>query len=70
MRYVVSLSHTHEQRKQRIVFILKYCRKAVFGRIRWELGGVLRWLANQEQTVKEDERRMPDYRSVVIPNAQ
>jgi len=45
MRQVGILSHSRWECKYHVVFIPKYRKKVIFGRIRTELGEVLRRLA-------------------------
>ena len=66
MRRVNSLSHTRWECKYHIVFIPKYRRKAIFGQIRQELGGVFRKLAEQKECVIEEGHIMPDHVHMMI----
>ena len=56
-----SLSHTKWQCKYHIVFIPKYRRRALFGVVRRELGGVFRRLAEQKECDIEEGHIMPDH---------
>jgi len=49
-----SLQHTKWECKYHIVFIPKYRRKALYGRLRTELGEVLRTLARQRESEIEE----------------
>jgi putative transposase len=61
-----SLSHTKWECKYHIVFIPKYRRKAIFGRIRKYLGEVLRKLAEQRESRIEEGHLMPDHVHMMI----
>ena len=54
MRSIESLSHTRWECKYHVVFIPKYRKKAIFGRIRRELGAVFRRLAEQKESRIEE----------------
>ena len=61
MTQVNSLNHTRWECKYHIVFIPKYRRKVLFGRIRRELGEVFHRLARQKESVIEEGHLMPDH---------
>ena len=61
-----SLSHTKWQCKYHIVFIPKYRRKALFGVVRRELGGVFRRLAEQKECTIEEGHVMSDHVHMLI----
>ncbi|WP_260296071.1 IS200/IS605 family transposase [Sedimenticola hydrogenitrophicus] len=66
MRQVNSLNHTRWECKYHVVFIPKYRRKAIFGQIRKELGGVFRKLAEQKECVIEEGHIMSDHVHMMI----
>ncbi len=69
MRQVGSLSHSRWECKYHVVFIPKYRKKAIFGRIRAELGEAFRRLAEQKESRIEEGHVMPDpvHRMISIP---
>jgi putative transposase len=56
-----SLSHTRWQCKYHVIFIPKYRRRVLFGRIRKELGPVFHRLARQKECWIEEGHIMPDH---------
>ena len=66
MRQDWSLSHSRWECKYHVVFIPKYRKKAIFGQIRKELGGVLRRLAEQRESRIEEGHLMPDHVHMMI----
>jgi putative transposase len=66
MRQDWSLSHSRWECKYHVVFIPKYRRKAIFGQIRKELGGVLKRLAEQRESRIEEGHLMPDHVHMMI----
>lgn len=66
MRQDLSLSHSRWECKYHVVFIPKYRKKAIFGQIRKELGGVLRRLAEQKESRIEEGHLMPDHVHMMI----
>lgn len=66
MRPVESLSHTRWECKYHIVFIPKYRRKALFGQIRRDLGGIFRRLADQKESRIEEGHVMADHVHMMI----
>lgn len=56
-----TLSHTTWECKYHIVFIPKYRRKILFGRLRQELGPVFRRLAEQKECRIEEGHLMADH---------
>ena len=61
-----SLSHTRWQCKYHVIFIPKYRRRALFGAIRRELGGVFRRLAEQKECRIEEGHIMADHVHMLI----
>ena len=61
-----SLSHTRWQCKYHVIFIPKYRRRALFGVIRRELGGVFRRLAEQKECRIEEGHIMADHVHMLI----
>jgi len=61
MREVSSLSHTRCECKYYVVFIPKYRRKVLFGKIRRELGEVFHLLARQKESRIEEGHVMKDH---------
>lgn len=61
-----SLSHTRWQCKYHVVFIPKYRKRALFGVIRKELGGVFRRLAEQKECRIEEGHIMSDHVHMLI----
>ena len=49
MRRIGSLNHSRWECKYHVVFIPKYRKKSIFGRIRAELGDIFRRLAEQRK---------------------
>ncbi len=56
-----SLSHSKWNCKYHVVFIPKRCRKALFGKIRKELGPIFHALARQKECRIIEWRLMPDH---------
>lgn len=63
---VSSLGHTRWECKYHVVFIPKYRRKVLLGRIRGELGDVFHRLAEQKQSRIEQGHLMPDHVHMMI----
>ena len=61
-----SLSHTRWECKYHVVFIPKYRKKAIYGRLRRELGEVLRRLAERRESRIEEGHLMPDHVHMMI----
>ena len=61
-----SLSHTRWQCKYHVIFIPKYRRRALFGVIRRELGGVFHRLAEQKECRIEEGHIRPDHVHMLI----
>ena len=55
------LKHTTWECKYHIIFIPKFSKKAIFSQLRSELGGVLRDLALQKESVIEEGHLMSDH---------
>ena len=66
MRQVNSLNHTRWECKYHIVFIPKYRKKVLFGKIRLELGEVFHSLARQKESLPEEGHLMPDHVHMMI----
>ena len=66
MREVNSLNHTRWECKYHIVFIPKYRKKVLFGRIRKEIGEVFHRLARQKECLIEEGHLMPDHVHMMI----
>lgn len=66
MRQVGSLNHSHWECKYHFVFIPKYRRKAIFGRIRSDLGDAFRPLAEQKKSLVEEGHVMSDHVHMMI----
>ena len=66
MRQERSLSHTRWDCKYHVVFIPKYRKKAIFGQIRKDLGGILKRLAEQRESWIEEGHLMPDHVHMMI----
>ena len=66
MRQVNSLNHTRWECKYHIVFIPKYRKKVLFGKIRRELGEVLHSLARQRESLIEEGHLLPDHVHIMI----
>jgi putative transposase len=56
-----SLSHSRWDCKYHIVFVPKRCRKAMFGNIRQQLGGIFHELARQKECHIIEGHLMPDH---------
>jgi putative transposase len=61
MKEYQSLSHTRWDCKYHIVFIPKRRKKAIFGVLRKELGGIFRGLALQRESAVIEGHLMPDH---------
>ena len=61
-----SLSHTKWDCKYHVVFIPKYRRKVLYGRLRRYLGDVFRKLALQKESRIEEGHLMPDHVHMMI----
>ena len=66
MRRIGSLNHSSWECKYHVVFIPKYRKKAIFGRIRSELGEIFRRLAEQKESQIEEGHLMPDHVHMMI----
>lgn len=66
MRRLGSLNHSRWECKYHVVFIPKYRKKAIFGRIRSELGEIFRRLAEQKESRVEEGHLMPDHVHMMI----
>ena len=56
-----SLNHTKWECQYHVVFIPKYRKKAIYGRLRRYLGEALRRLAQQRESRVEEEHLLPDH---------
>lgn len=63
---VETLAHTTWECKYHVVFIPKYRRKALFGQLRKDLGGVFRRLAEQKECRVEEGHLMPDHVHMLV----
>ena len=61
-----SLSHSKWECKYHVVFIPKYRRKALYGKLRQQLGPVFRELARQKECDILEGHLMPDHVHVLI----
>jgi putative transposase len=61
-----SLSHSKWECKYHVVFIPKYRKKAIYGQLRRELGGVFRNLAQQKESEIEEGHLMSDHVHMMI----
>ena len=61
-----SLSHSKWECKYHVVFIPKYRKKAIYGQLRRELGGVFRGLARQKESEIEAGHLMSDHVHMMI----
>ena len=66
MRNYRSLSHSKWECKYHVVFIPKYRKKAIYGQLRRELGGVFRGLAQQKESEIEEGHLMSDHVHMMI----
>ena len=66
MRRIGSLNHSRRECKYHVVFIPKYRKKTIFGRIRSELGEIFRRLAEQKESRIEEGHLMPDHVHMMI----
>lgn len=60
------LNHSTWECKYHVVFTPKYRKKALYGLIRRELGGVFHRLAKQKECVIEKGKLMPDHVHILI----
>ncbi len=63
---VGTLSHTTWECKYHLVFIPRYRRKALFGQLRKELGGVCRRLAEQKECRVEEGHLLPGHVHMLV----
>jgi len=61
-----SLSHVRWECKYHVVFIRKYRRKVLYGRLRKGVGAILRDLCVQKEVELLDGRTMPDHVHMVM----
>jgi len=66
MDEAASLSHSRWECKYEVVFIPKYRRKVVFGRLRRRLGEVFHGLARRKESRIEEGHLMPDHMHMLI----
>lgn len=66
MRNEQSLSHTRWECKYHIVWVPKYRRKILYGRIRWELGEIFHDLARQKDSRILEGHLQPDHIHVLM----
>jgi len=66
MRRTGSLNHSSWECKYQVVFIPKYRKKSIFGRIRSELGEIFRRLAEQKESRIEEGHLMSDHVHMMI----
>ncbi|MEW5976437.1 MAG: IS200/IS605 family transposase [Acidobacteriota bacterium] len=66
MSEVEVLSHTKWECKNHIVFIPKYCKKALYGAFRQQLGEVLKQLAMQRESRIEEGHLMRDHVHMLV----
>ena len=66
MRRIGSLNHSRWECKYHVVFIPKYRKKSIFGRIRSELGEIFKRLAEQKESRIEEGHLMPDHVHMMI----
>ena len=66
MNDVESLSHTKWECKYHIVYIPKYRKKAWYGAVRQQLGEVLKQLAMQRESRKEEGHLMRDHVHMLV----
>jgi putative transposase len=61
MRAWQSLSHVRWYCKYHVVFVPKYRKRVIFGRLRKAIGGILRELCEQEKIELVEGHAMPDH---------
>ena len=61
MNSIESLKHARWEYKYHVVIIPKYRKKAIYERIRKELGPIIRELARQEESMVEEGHLMSDH---------
>lgn len=61
-----SLSHTGWNCKYHIVFILKYRRKAIYGKLRSDIGAILRQLCEYKDVEIIETHAMPDHIHMLV----
>ncbi len=66
MTNIESLCHSVWECKYHIVWIPKYRRKTLYGRVRKELGGVFRELARQRESMVLEGHLCPDHVHIYI----
>lgn len=61
-----SLSHVKWECKYHVVFVPKYRKKVLFGRIRGEIGKIVRQLCRQKEVELIEGHAMPDHVHVLL----
>ena len=61
-----SLSHTRWNCKYHIVFVPKYRRKAIYGKLRAEIGAILRQLCAYKDVEIIEAHAMPDHIHILV----
>jgi len=61
-----SLSHVKWECKYHVVFVPKYRKKVLFGRIRGEIGKIIRQLCRQKEVELIEGHAMPDHVHVLL----
>ena len=62
----LSLSHTRWNCKYHIVFIPKYCRKAIYGKLRSDIGQIIRQLCSYKGVEIIEAHAMPDHIHMLV----
>src|SRR5215813_6866452 len=60
-RSTENLRHTRWECKYHVVFIPKDRKRSIYGWVRWELGPIIRDLAQQKESIVEEGHLMADH---------
>jgi len=66
MREWQSLAHVKYECKYHVVIVPKYRKKALFGRVRGEIGKIIRQLCQQKEVELIEGHAMPDHLHLVL----
>ena len=61
-----SLSHTRWNCKYHIIFVPKYRRKVIYGKLREEIGTIIRHLCTYKEVEIIEAHAMPDYIHMLV----
>lgn len=61
-----SLSHTRWNCKYHIVFAPKFCRQAIYGKLKIDIGRILRILSERKRVIIEEAELCPDHIHMLV----